>query len=232
MHRFWEKVIKPVMIAAQPAHIVEIGSLTGLNTFKILDYCHHTGSKCTVIDPAPQFDADLLSDYYGESFRMVKDFSLQALPGVEPYDMILIDGDHNWYTVYHELKQVERMALSAGAFPVVMLHDIDWPYGRRDMYYFPESIPEEYRKPSAMQGVEPGNPLLVPGGGFNHMVHNALFEHGERNGVLTAVEDFLKETTFDLSWHALRSNNGLGIILPGDTPYGRMIPFILNTSGL
>ncbi|MEI0736392.1 hypothetical protein VQ056_06415 [Paenibacillus sp. JTLBN-2024] len=38
---------------------------------------------------------------------------------------------------------MERMALSAGAFPVVMLHDIDWPAGRRDMYYFPESIPEE-----------------------------------------------------------------------------------------
>ncbi|MWV45961.1 class I SAM-dependent methyltransferase [Paenibacillus sp. HJL G12] len=232
MHRFWDKVIKPMIIAVQPVNIVEIGSLTGLNTFKLLDYCQHADARCTVIDPAPQFDVELLKDYYGEAFCMLRELSLQAMPKLEPYDMILIDGDHNWYTVYHELKQVEEMAQSAGAFPVVLLHDIDWPYGRRDMYYFPESIPADYRQPNAKQGLEPGNPNLVPNGGFNHVVSNAVLEHGERNGVLAAIEDFLRETEFDLTWHQLHSNNGLGIIMPTAAPVSRVLPYILNTSGL
>ncbi|MDR0271643.1 class I SAM-dependent methyltransferase [Paenibacillus sp.] len=232
MHRFWEKVIKPIIIAVHPEHIVEIGSLTGMNTFKILDYCKLAGARSTVIDPAPQFDVELLEAYYGDAFQMVRDYSLQALPKLEPYDMILIDGDHNWYTVYHELKQVEHTALSTGQFPVVMLHDVDWPYGRRDMYYFPESIPEEHRKPHAKLGVKPGEPVLVLQGGFNNTLSNALMEHGERNGVLTAVEDFLKGTPFDLTLHQLHSSNGLGIILPANSPAARVLPFILNTSGL
>lgn len=232
MHRFWEKVIKPIIIAAQPASIVEIGSLTGLNTFKLLDYCQHAGARCTVIDPAPQFDVELLKDYYGDSFEMLRELSLQALPKLDVYDMILIDGDHNWYTVYHELKQVEEMAKTSGRFPIVLLHDIDWPYGRRDMYYFPESIPPEYRQPHAYQGLEPGNAELVPSGGFNHVVSNAVLEHGERNGVLTAVEDFLHETEFDLICYQLLSSNGLGIVMPSDAPAARMLPYILNTSGL
>ena len=232
MHRFWEKVIKPIMIAVQPTNIVEIGSLTGLNTFKLLDYCQHAEARCTVIDPAPQFDVELLKDYYGEAFHMLREFSLQALPKLESYDMILIDGDHNWYTVYHELKQVEHMAKSAGAFPVVLLHDTEWPYGRRDMYYFPDSIPPDYRQPNAKQGLVPGNPQLLPIGGFNHVVSNAVLEHGERNGVLTAIEDFLQETEFDVTWYRLHSSNGLGIIMPAESPAARVLPYILSTSGL
>ncbi len=232
MHRFWEKVIKPVMIAVQPQSIVEIGSLTGLNTFKLLDYCQQTGARCTVIDPAPQFDVELLQDYYGDAFQMRKELSLQALPELEPYDMILIDGDHNWYTVYHELRQVELMAQAAGAFPVVLMHDTGWPYGRRDMYYYPESIPQGYLQPNARMGIEPGYGGLVPSGGFNDVVSNAVLEHGERNGVLTAVEDFLKEATFDLTWHELHSSNGLGIIMPAELPAARVLPYILSTSGL
>ncbi|MEC0368468.1 class I SAM-dependent methyltransferase [Paenibacillus chibensis] len=232
MHRFWEKVIKPIIIAAQPQSIVEIGSLTGLNTFKLLDYCQQTGARCTVIDPASQFDTELLQDYYGENFQMLRELSLEAMPKLDAYDMILVDGDHNWYTVYHELKQVERMARETGVFPIVLLHDVDWPYGRRDMYYYPESIPQEYRKPNAKQGMLPGNAGLLPLGGFNGSVSNAVLEHGDRNGVLTAVEDFLRETAFDLTWHELHACNGLGILMPADAPALRMLPYILSTSGM
>ena len=60
-------------------------------------------------------------------------------------DAALIDGDHNWYTVYNELKLLAATAREAdAALPVLVLHDVGWPYGRRDLYYAPEQIPEEY----------------------------------------------------------------------------------------
>ncbi|TBL75289.1 class I SAM-dependent methyltransferase [Paenibacillus thalictri] len=232
MHRFWEKVIRPIIIAAQPNVIVEIGSLTGLNTFKLLDYSKHCDAQCIVIEPMPRYDAELASLLYGKHVRFMKQFSLDALPDVERCDLMLIDGDHNWYTVYHELKLVENMAAKSGSFPIVLFHDTDWPYGRRDMYYFPESIPEQYRKPYAQKGMEPGRSELLAAGGFNVPANNALYENGAQNGVLTAIEDFMGETSFKLHFHKLHSNNGLGILVPDHSPIRKVLPYILATSGL
>ncbi|RCW50889.1 hypothetical protein DFP97_10281 [Paenibacillus prosopidis] len=53
-------------------------------------------------------------------------------------------------------------------------------------------------------------------GGFNPTAHHAIHENGHRNGVLTAIEDFLKETPFPLSLHRAHSNNGLAIITVKD----------------
>ncbi|TNJ66205.1 class I SAM-dependent methyltransferase [Paenibacillus hemerocallicola] len=232
MHRFWEKVIKPVLIAAKPSVIVEVGSLSGKNTFKLLDYGKHCKAQCVVVEPAPQFDVELLQLIYGDGLKLMRQLSLEALPLIERYDVLLLDGDHNWYTVYNELKQAERTAVNMGTFPIVMLHDTQWPYGRRDMYYFPSSIPESMRQPHALKGIEAGKSELLESGGWNATVHNALHEHGERNGVLTAIEDFMRESPFKLKWYQLYSNNGLGMIVPDDHPILDVLDYILDTSGL
>lgn len=233
MHRFWDHVIKHVLILAEPRKVVEIGSLTGITTFKLLQYCKHVGGHCIVVDPSPQYDIALLKEHYGEEFvTILEQFSLDALPTIDQYDMILIDGDHNWYTVYHELKLVEQMAMKTGRFPVVLMHDVDWPYGRRDMYYYPESIPEDSRQPLATKGMKPGQSELLEVGGFNHIALNALTEGGERNGVQTAIDDFLKETSFAIHYYKLHSNNGLGLLVPEDSLIQSSISYILDSSGL
>ncbi len=232
MHRFWEKVIKPIIIAARPKIIVEIGSLTGLNTFKLLDYCKHCNAECIIVEPVPKYNDSLLKAYYGDHATMMKKLSLEALPDIRACDLMLIDGDHNWYTVYHELKQVEKMAEQSGTFPIVLLHDTNWPYGRRDMYYFPESIPENFRKAYARKGMKPGQSELLDSGGFNDIALNAICENGERNGVLTAIEDFMKESAFPLELYELYSNNGLGMIVPQQSDIRQVLPYILDTSGL
>lgn len=232
MHRFWEKVIKPIVVAAAPRTIVEIGSLNGENTFKLLDYARYCDASCIVIDPKPRYDIGLLKAYYGERATIKEQFSLDALPDIPAYDLILIDGDHNWYTVFHELKEVEAMAMRTGRFPVVLFHDTGWPYGRRDMYYFPESIPEEYRQPHARQGMAPGVSELLESGGFNAIALNALREHGERNGVLTAIEDFVNQSKFELRLYQLHSNNGFGVMLPTDSPLHDAVRYVLASSGL
>lgn len=232
MHRFWEKIIKPILIVEEIKTIIEIGAEAGLNTIKLLEHCKVMNGKLYVVDPFPRFDVNAFQTAFGHHMQMMYYISHAALPIIERYDAVLIDGDHNWYTVYHELKLIENKANLTGKFPMVFLHDTEWPYGRRDMYYIPESIPEAFRKPYAKKGMVPGVSELVDVGGLNYVVNNALYENGERNGVLTAIEDFLKETSIPLTFHRAYTNNGLGILVPSDKKRDRAIEYIVGKSGL
>jgi len=134
---------------------------------------------------------------------------------VERFDVVLIDGDHNWYTVYNELLLIETLSRDAGQpLPLVFLHDVSWPYGRRDLYYDPESIPAEHRHSFARLGISPTASRLLVRGRYNARLCNALTEGGPRNGVLTAVEDYLAETTSAFEWVVIPAVFGLGILMP------------------
>lgn len=231
MHIFMTPIIEPMLGFLQPKKIVEIGALYGHNTMKLLAYCQRANAELYVIDPAPAFDIHTLKVVYGNHFHMLQNYSLQVLHNLEGLDFVLIDGDHNWYTVYHELKTIENLAKKRGAFPTVLLHDTEWPYARRDMYYFPESIPDAYRHPCEQKGVLPGHSELVEGG-VNGASWHAVHENGERNGVLTAIEDFLKETDEDLSFYRVAPHHGLGILIPKNPHNDQMMQKIIADSGL
>src|SRR5690606_30976022 len=77
--------------------------------------------------------------------------------------------------------------------PVLILHDVLWPYGRRDLYYTPETIPDDFRQPYSHGGINPGRKGLHPSKGLNPTMWNAREEGGPRNGVMTGLEDFLAE---------------------------------------
>lgn len=129
--------------------------------------------------------------------------------------MVLIDGDHNWYTVFNELKLIERQfAKVSRPFPLVMLHDIAWPYGRRDLYYDPLTIPDAYRKPYERKGIKPKNKGLFENEGLNQELFNASHEGDAQNGVLTAVEDFLDQTEQFVELIKIPCLHGLGILVP------------------
>ena len=161
----------------------------------------------------PEFDVDELESRHDDALRFHRGLSLDVLPTIETPDVVLIDGDHNWYTVYHELKLLERTAAEAGhPMPVVVLHDVDWPYGRRDLYYTPETIPESYRQPYRRAGLVPGNAELQDDAGINRTLANALDEHGVRNGVRTGLEDFIAESSHGYRVVNVPGNHGVGIL--------------------
>jgi hypothetical protein len=54
----------------------------------------------------------------------------------------------------------------------------------------------------------------------------------EKNGVLTAIEDFLKETVFSLSFHRVYSNNGLAIVTSANENEDVLISYMIDTSGM
>ena len=195
---------------------MEIGSDQGVNTVNLLEFCRQTGATLHVIDPAPGYDVSKWQSEYGDRLVFHEDLSLNALPSIEDFDVVLIDGDHNWYTVLQRA-QDDRAPMRrerSQDFPLVLLHDIGWPYGRRDLYYDPDSIPEEHRKPYDKKGMLPGVPDLVEEGGMNRHLNNAVREHEPKDGVLTAIEDFLGASQYELDLLELPGIHGLGILTP------------------
>ena len=215
MHRFWNIIIEPVLTMLEPEVVVEIGSDQGKNTVRLLEFCKNNNAVLHAVDPLPKFDVESLKKQYDRHFIFHKSLSLNAIPEIKAADVFLIDGDHNWYTVFNELKLIEKYATDAERpFPVIMLHDIAWPYGRRDLYYNPETIPDKFRKPYKQKGIRPGSAELLEEGGLNQHLNNSIYENDLQSGVLTAMEDFIKETEQSLEFLRLSGLNGLGIFVP------------------
>lgn len=217
MKPFWPSVIRPAIDALRPGTITEVGAYSGGTTVLLLQWAVENGADVHVIDPAPRFDVDGFARRFGQTFRFHKALSLDVIDRLPVPDLMLIDGDHNWYTVNRELHMLEATARSQGRpFPVTLLHDCAWPYARRDLYYDPSTIPEEARQPFARSGMLPGRSALDPRG-LNPGLANATTEGGPRNGVLTGIEDFVAAAQEPIRLQLLPGFGGLGILAPDTT---------------
>lgn len=224
MIRFADKTLIPYIRQSGYRKVCEVGASYGETADKLLEI----GSlQYDIVDPC--LDADLAGKYRERpNVRVHQGLSLDILPTLsERFHCILLDGDHNWYTVYHELHAIHsRNLLEPGG--TVFFHDVGFPYGRRDMYYQPETIPAEYLQPYAQQGILNGQSALSAEAGYNSGHYNATHEGGERNGVLTAIEDFLKENEDEYLFCYLKEEHGLGVMYkptdsaPASAVYNRL----------
>ena len=200
----------------------EIGSRRGDSANVILELDE---VSLAIIDPC--LDLDLVRRYSTDSRVTVhRAISLEALPLVKgPFDCILIDGDHNWYTVYNELRLIrERELLRVGG--MIFFHDVSWPYGRRDMYYQPELIPVVHRHAYEQQTIAGDSSEAADRETSDSTVYNATHEGGPRNGVLTAIKDFMKEYDGDYYFWRVRRKNGMGILQYRPSSLGDGLSFI------
>jgi hypothetical protein len=197
--------------------VVEVGAYAGDLTRLLLLWAEPSGAAITAIDPSPQPELEALAREHPE-LQLVRQTSLEALDGLDPADAIVLDGDHNHYTVSEELRLIAARSRVAGKrFPLILLHDVCWPHGRRDDYYDPERIPVEHRQPVAPEsGLYPGVSGTRPGGLPYHWP--AANEGGARNGVLTAIEDFIAERE-DLRLAVVPAFFGLGLLYERSAPY-------------
>ena len=213
MFPFWEVAIAPVLQACGARRVVEIGALRGENTVQLLDALG-PDAELHVIDPVPDFDPIEHARKFGGNYHFHQALSVEVLPTLPPMDAALIDGDHYWYTVSNECRLLARTSREAGApLPVMMLHDVLWPYGRRDLYYDPSTVPDEHRQPYAQKGMRPEREDLVARGGLNPTMNNALLEGGPRNGVMTGLEDFIAEHPEPVRMVLLPIYYGLAIVV-------------------
>lgn len=214
MFQFWPSVIKPILDAMGARRIIEIGADTGRNSRHLASWARANGARVEIVDPDPDFDTDSLRARFPDFVGLHLRPSIDVLEDLVPADAVLIDGDHNWYTVYHELAAIYGAEGPVDArAPITLCHDVEWPYARRDLYYCPSRIPPEFRQEMRIGGVLPEERGLSPGG-YNAGLHHAAQEGGPRNGVRTAIEDFLagRAEEFRVVW--LPMLFGLAVIVP------------------
>lgn len=214
MFQFWPSVVKPILEAAKARRVIEIGVDRGRTSRLLASWAQTAGARVELVDPEPSLDMEGLQDRFAGAVFVHRRPSLEVLGDLLPADVVLIDGDHNWYTVYHELEMIYGTQGPVDAHaPITICHDVEWPYGRRDLYYCPDRIPEKDRQEFRIGGVLPRERGLSPGG-YNAGSFHAVHEGGPRNGVRTAIEDFLlpRSEEFRVVWLPLLF--GLAVIVP------------------
>ncbi len=213
MRKFWDPVVKPLLEAAGARRVIEIGSEAGDHTQRIARWCQRRGVRLDVIDPKPEFEVETFAERFAGAHLHLA-LSLEVLADLLPADVVLIDGDHNWYTVFNEIRVCygEAAALPASA-PILVCHDVGWPYGRRDLYYDINTIPADARHPAEVGPLSPYSKGIADFG-INGMLLHATHEGGPRNGVRTAIEDALAGVHDQVRVVWLSAFFGLAIIVP------------------
>jgi hypothetical protein len=187
---------------------VESGKVSGM-------YTELGASAVYCIDPKPtdELRANLAGN---EALHLVEGWSPEVLVDLPIADLYVLDGDHNYAIVHDEVSWIMANAPDAA----IVLHDVLWPCARRDLYYEPSSVPPERRHPASNDGPTVWHDELTPAGFVGRGAFTSACEAGgERNGVLTAVEDAIAASAGDPWLFALvPAVFGMGIMVRGGTP--------------
>ena len=185
------EILLPCLDAIGARSVLEIGSFEGDLTADLLDWAKGSGAAVAGMDPLPPDRLRELAAGRPE-LELIEETShdylarLTSLP-----DAIVIDGDHNYYTLSRELELIDAVA-SGPEMPLLLFHDVLWPHARRDTYYAPERIPEDDRQQVGENvGLAPDNPGVTEEG--LPFAFAAVTEGGPRNGTMTAIEDFMSD---------------------------------------
>ena len=225
--------------AADARTIVEVEAEFGSLSQSLADHVGAHGGRLTSVAPqlTPEFVAWAASKPHVDHVARP---SLEAMPEFANVDAWLIEGDPNYFTVSAELATAHHLAQRDGKPLLAFLHHVSWPCARRDMYRAPDRIPAHARHPHSWDaGVTLDNPGVLPNRGFRGAGDFAWANHegGERNGVLTAVEDFLVDVRAqgaNLAFAVIPAVLGLGVVFSADAPWtgdvaSLLLPFHDNT---
>jgi hypothetical protein len=217
------ELLFPCLDAVGARSVMEIGAFRGDLTRELLDWANAAGARVTAIEPLPPLELLELANDRPE-LELVRKTGQDALGDGPLPDALIIDGDHNYYTLSEELRAIDERARDS-EMPLLMFHDVGWPHARRDTYYAPERVPDEHRQPLARDAA------IVPGeSGTTEMGLRyewaAEREGGPRNGVLTAIEDFVRDRP-DLRLAIVPAFFGFGVLWRNDAPWGDAVAAIL-----
>jgi hypothetical protein len=178
-------ILLPTLRAREPRTICEIGAYRGISTRALIALARELGATLHVVDPSAQFLTRVGEDPGIVHHQMLSE---QYLSTPREVDILLIDGDHNYSVVSRELALLQEHR-NAGEAPLLLMHDVGWPCGFRDMYY------DTSRVDAVRPLSEKSELTLLDGPDFDISLPSeipfAAQEGGERNGVLRALEDFV-----------------------------------------
>jgi hypothetical protein len=200
---------------------VETGQVSGI-------YTELGAERVFCVDPFPsdELRASLAAN---DKLELVEKFSPAALAELPIADLYVIDGDHNYATVRGEVDWILANAPDA----VIVFHDLMWPCGRRDFYYQPTGLSDAEVHADSDEGPTVWHDGLTPAGFIGAGSFTVAREAGgERNGVLTAVEDALSAAD-DPSWQLeiIPAIFGVGVLVRGTDDTADLLEAIRRYSG-
>ena len=218
----WE-LVSGCLDACEAKSVAEIGAFAGDLTRRLLDWAEPSGARVIAIDP---FEHPWLVKLAKErpDLDLVAELSHDALSHIPLPDAVIVDGDHNYFTVSEELRVIAERAPAKASCRSCLFHDVCWPHGRRDAYWAPDRIPPEHRQPLGDRAtLFPGNPGTADEGLV--LPKSAAQEGGPRNGVLTAIEDFVADRSGLSRWRSSPPSSASPpsgtLKLPGQAPSPR-----------
>ena len=206
-----------IVRSLRPKAVVYLGNDRTCIT-RLLELCSADGAVLHVVHPSFEADVHALKDGFGSCLMVHEEWGLNAIPKIHNADFVLLDHDYNWYIAYHSLLSIEKHMRNEGdTLPVIAVFSTGWPYGRRDAYLYPESTPIAYQHAVSTGGLIPGSGKPQDGGGMFQGRQHALYEQTPRNGVRTAIEDFLQQTTVTFQVLFIPGFGGQSILIPHST---------------
>ncbi len=198
------EVLFACLDAAEAKYVVEVGAYARRPHRRPARRASASGGRVAAIDPDPQPElAELAAREPG--VELVRELSLDALGKIERPDAIVLDGDHNYYTVSEELRLIAERGGEHGP-PTLLSTTSAGPTGGATPITSPDAIPAEHRQPLAEGAhLSPGEPGRASTGLPYKCA--AAREGGTRNGVATAIEDFV-EAREDCAVRSCRRSSG------------------------
>ena len=130
--------------------------------------------------------------------------TLKILPKLNNYEAIFLDDDPNWYTTYNELNIIKK---NNAEFPLVFICNNIFPHKYRDSYKNPDIIPDEFKNKFTKQLLLNNNVKI------RDDYYHAIEENTPKNGVSTALKDFLAENS-SIGVMGIKFLNGITILYP------------------
>ncbi|MEZ0167562.1 class I SAM-dependent methyltransferase [Microvirga sp. TS319] len=206
----YQPIFNELAAVFPPKAICEIGVSKAELSAILLDLAEKNNADLALVDPALAPEGrDWLEKHQSEGrIKLFESESISFLAkDAERFDYFFIDGDHNYQTVRDELRLIDA---AKGKSPyIVLLHDVGWPCARRDMYYNKARIEE--RHPAQPGYLSPFEQEVCEFG-IDYKIPVAIQEGGARNGVLTAVEDFIMQSDGAWRYYDVPLFFGLGLL--------------------
>ncbi|MEU6036220.1 class I SAM-dependent methyltransferase [Actinomadura sp. NPDC047616] len=206
----FRELFELVFAHRQVAAVVEVGVESGQVSAVYADL----GATVYCVEPNPD---ERLREFLSAHPRLnlVEGTSPEVLGELPAADLYVLDGDHNYAVVRRELAWIMEHAPDA----VVVLHDVLWPCGRRDFYYQPSPLPPSDVHDSTRDGPTVWHDEVTPAGFVGDGAYTvATHAGGERNGVLTAVEDALADDGADWRFEIVPAVFGFGVLARDGVP--------------
>lgn len=173
----------------------------------ILKYIKSNSGELILIEPQLKVNINKFITEDISNFTLLKQDSLKILENFKEYDAIFLDGNPNWYTLFTELRIIEK---NCNKFPLIFVCNSIFPNERRDTYYYFDNIPSNYihinsKKLIISEDLIDKSKKIV----IEDENYHAIYSNSQKNGVLTAIEDYIQKTTLNIGKTLIDSKTGM-----------------------